>query len=91
LQQRVKRVELALDVWPFWLDVAMDHAASARVARHELVAAHQPALEGDIVPDVRAELLTRECKNGMVAIAAAAFAWTTSMPVSGRVSRGSPS
>jgi hypothetical protein len=67
------RFEVMLDVWPFWLDVALEHAASAVRARSRLEAL---ALRSgtDTLEKHHADPLVRECKAGMVAISAAAFA-----------------
>lgn len=66
--------EVMLDVWPFWLDIAIDQAAAASRARWDLErAASASGIETlEAVP--HGELLASECKAGMVAIAAAAFA-----------------
>jgi hypothetical protein len=68
------RFEVALDVWPFWLDVAIDHAFLAMKARSSLKEAIEQACGGQIDATVQADLMASECKAGMVAIAAAAFA-----------------
>lgn len=68
------RFEVALDVWPFWLDVAIDHASSALQVRKELTEAINVAGEENVDGTVKGDLLAGECKAGMVAIAASAFA-----------------
>lgn len=65
--------QVALDVWPMWLDVAIDHAIRAVEARSELAKEFRDA-DGKIEGDVQARLMSEEAKAGMVAIAAAAFA-----------------
>jgi hypothetical protein len=67
------RFEVMLDVWPFWLDVALEHAASAMRARGRLEAL-AIASGTDTLEKRHASPLIRECKAGMVAISAAAFA-----------------
>lgn len=61
-------VEVLLDVWPYWLDVGMDHAAQAREARHRLESLDPE--DGERVGLVLGE----ECRASMVAMSAAAFA-----------------
>ena len=65
--------QVALDVWPMWLDVAIDHAVRALEVRSELVKELDVA-DGKIEGDLQARLMSEEAKAGMVAIAAAAFA-----------------
>jgi len=65
--------QVALDVWPMWLDVAIDHAVRAVEARSELAKELRVA-DGEIEGDLQARLMSEEAKAGMVAIAAAAFA-----------------
>jgi hypothetical protein len=60
--------EVLLDVWPYWLDVGMDHTREATLTRIQL-------READASDDkAKATLLSEECQSGMVAICAAAFA-----------------
>jgi hypothetical protein len=63
-------LELALDMWPHWLDVAIDSADAARSARSDLIAAVAEALDGQ----AKGRVLERECKAAMVAMAAAGIA-----------------
>jgi hypothetical protein len=64
-------LELALDMWPHWLDVAIDSADAARSARSDLMAAvAAEALDGQ----AKGRVLERECKAAMVAMAAAGIA-----------------
>lgn len=64
-------LELALDMWPHWLDVAIDSADAARSARSDLMsAAAAEALDGQ----AKGRFLERECKAAMVAMAAAGIA-----------------
>jgi hypothetical protein len=55
-------------VWPYWLDIGIDHAVEALKYRGLL----QNAVEGS--DEAKASFLEAECKAGMVAISAAAFA-----------------
>ncbi|MBY5163144.1 hypothetical protein [Salsipaludibacter albus] len=64
---------VALDVWPMWLDVAIEHAQTAQMARLELEAASGKGREG-ADPSLLADLMTQECRASLVAISAAAFA-----------------
>lgn len=66
--------QVALDVWPIWLDVALQHATEALEARSRLIAAVENAPNGEIEGDLQARLMKEEATAGMVAIAAAAFA-----------------
>ena len=66
--------EVALDVWPMWLDVALDHAVQAAKVRLELEDAVRSAGESGLEGKDQAALMTGECQAGMVSIAAAAFA-----------------
>lgn len=60
--------EVLLDVWPYWLDVGMNHTREATHARLQLQ-------ETDPSDDkAKAVLLSEECQSSMVAICAAAFA-----------------
>ena len=61
-------LEVRLDIWPYWLDIGMDHAVEALSTRQGLIEAAQGPDE------TKSSLLEAECKTGMVAIAAAAFA-----------------
>jgi hypothetical protein len=61
-------IEVLLDVWPFWLDIGMDHAAQATTARRALQSV-DPADDTE-----KGSLLGAECKASMVALSAAAFA-----------------
>lgn len=60
--------EVSLDMWPAWLEIAAAHAAAAEDARQRLAAAD--AADGETV----GALLAEECREGMVAMAAAAIA-----------------
>ncbi len=66
--------EVALDVWPMWLDVALEHAVQAAQVRSELQAAVRAAGDAGLEGETQAALMTAECQAGMVSIAAAAFA-----------------
>lgn len=66
--------EVALDVWPMWLDVALEHAVEAAQVRSELEAAVRAAGDAGLEGKSQAALMTAECRAGMVSIAAAAFA-----------------
>lgn len=66
--------QVALDVWPMWLDVAIDHAVRAVEARSELAHELRGAVDGKVEGDLQARLMSEEAKAGMVAIAASAFA-----------------
>jgi hypothetical protein len=68
------RVEVALEIWPFWLDIAVEQAERAISIRDELKAAADSAGEAGIEGEVQADLLVREFKAGVIAIAAVAFA-----------------
>jgi hypothetical protein len=74
-RQRIStvRFEVMLDVWPFWLDVALDHAGNAVRARGKLEALAKTS-GTDTLERRHADPLARECKAGMVATSAAAFA-----------------
>lgn len=61
--------EVRLDVWPYWLDVGLEHALAALHARGEL-----EGRASEQTGQWTAELLEKECRAGMVAIASAAFA-----------------
>ncbi|MGW5239926.1 hypothetical protein ACWEOW_13420 [Monashia sp. NPDC004114] len=63
---------MLLDVWPMWLDVAIDHAVLARDAREKLRA--ELAADPGMDEDRKGALLVEECTAGMVSICAAAFA-----------------
>jgi hypothetical protein len=60
--------EVSLDMWPSWLEIASTHAAAADDARSRLVAADRA--DGEAI----GALLAEECREGMVAMAAAAIA-----------------
>jgi hypothetical protein len=60
--------EIRLDIWPWWLDIGIDHAAQALASRGRLLTV-VGGPEGE-----KADALESECKAGMVAISAAAFA-----------------
>lgn len=66
------KFEVLLDVWPMWLDVAIDHAVLATQAEAKL----KEELGADVGMDEtrKAELLIEQCTAGMVSICAAAFA-----------------
>lgn len=58
--------QIAFEMWPLWMRVAIDHEQSARVARQQLI---------DATDDTqRAAALNDETRAGMVAISACAFA-----------------
>lgn len=59
-------VELLQDVWPYWLDIGIDHAADAIATREQL-----KALKGS--SDEQGTLLSLECRASMVAMGSAAF------------------
>jgi hypothetical protein len=65
-------LEVALDVWPMWLDVAIEHAEAAQTARDELalIANGEEGTDAQAIGD----LMTRECQASLVAVAASAFA-----------------
>lgn len=81
-------LEVALDVWPFWLDIGIDHAAGSRSARQALDAALASAGDEPLEGERQTALMAEECKAGMVAIGAAAFRLTTSTALFGRSFRG---
>lgn len=62
------RVEVALDVWEHWLEIARKHLDDAESSRVALVAAHA---KGD--EQGKGECLGAELQAGMVATSAAAF------------------
>ncbi len=68
------RMEVALEIWPFWLDIAVEQAERAIGVRDELTAAAEAAGEAGIEGEQQADLLVREFKAGVIAIAAVAFA-----------------
>jgi hypothetical protein len=61
------KVEMGFDLWPYWLDIAADHAETALSHASDL-----GRLSGQEMP--QAALLADECRAGMVSIAASAFA-----------------
>lgn len=63
------RVELSIDMWPYWVDIAMDQVLLAHSAREQLLAA---ITDGD--GNAKGKALIEECKASMVAISACAFA-----------------
>lgn len=68
------RMEVALDIWPFWLDIAVEQAERALGVRRELQSAVEAAKGAGIEGDLQTDLLVREFQAGMLAIAAVAFA-----------------
>jgi hypothetical protein len=62
-------VELGRDIWPVWLDIAVDKTATAEAAHSELLAAIE-AKDNDQI----ANALDTESQSSMVAVAASAFA-----------------
>lgn len=67
-------VEIALDMWPMWLDVSVASARSSAAARSELELAIAQAGEDPLGGEDQAKLLAAECMPSMVGIAASAFA-----------------
>ena len=63
------RPQIAWELWPLWLRVAIDHETLATVARCELMGA-----DGADNDRRRADLVEEETRAGLVAITAAAFA-----------------
>jgi hypothetical protein len=63
------RPQVAWELWPLWLRVAIDHEAAAADARQRLATA-----KGSEMDQLRAELIEEETRAGMVAISAVAFA-----------------
>lgn len=59
-------IEMGLDLWPSWFEIAVDHT--------EIAAGAAAKLKPQLSDDERGALLATECKSAMVAIAAAAFA-----------------
>jgi hypothetical protein len=57
-----------LDIWPWWLDIGIDHAKQALASRGRLLAVAGGPEEK------KGHALESECKAGMVAVSAAAFA-----------------
>lgn len=66
---QVIEFQVSLDVWPYWIDIGMDHADLARKARRELEEAVAEDRDAD-----KGIHLEAECKAGMVACSAAGFA-----------------
>lgn len=62
------RPQLAWEMWPLWLRVAIEHEALAKVARGRLRDADNP--EDD---QLRADLIEHETRAGMVTLSATAF------------------
>lgn len=62
------RPQIAWEIWPLWLRVAIDHEAAAKVAREQLATADGP--DDD---QRRASLVEEETRAGMVTVSAAAF------------------
>lgn len=65
----LRKIEVSLDVWPYWLDIAIDNAIVAREARAELQTAATEGRDADKGPH-----LVDECKASMIACSAGAFA-----------------
>ena len=63
------RLEVSIDMWPYWADVALDHVVAAQSARRRLLAAVAAADE-----TAKGIALGEECSASMVAISACAFA-----------------
>jgi hypothetical protein len=61
-------VEIAFDIWPAWLSIAIEHENGAVAAHAELLEAPAQA------KDEQAAALRHEARAGMVSIAASAFA-----------------
>jgi hypothetical protein len=65
----LRKIEVSLDVWPYWLDIAINNAIVAREARAELQTAAAEGRDADKGPH-----LVDECKASMIACSAGAFA-----------------
>jgi hypothetical protein len=65
------RPMIAWEVWPLWIETAIDHAAAATDSRRQLVLAQG---DDDVGSQKRARLLTDETIAGMVVISSVAFA-----------------
>ena len=62
------RPQIAWELWPLWLRVAIDHEAAAVTVRRQLAASGDASQDG-----LRAQLIEDETRAGLVAIAATAF------------------
>ncbi len=62
------RPQVAWEVWPLWLRIAIDHEATAARVRRKLLSAGD---QGD--GQLRAKLIEEETRAGMVAVSATAF------------------
>lgn len=69
LQPDPVRLELLVEMWPHWLEIAFGHARAARDSHVRLLAAHD-ARDGDAVD----QALRDELRGSMQAICSAAFA-----------------
>jgi hypothetical protein len=67
------QIGTVLDIWPMWLDVAIEHAEAAQEGRDELGALLAGGRD-EADPQTVGDLMTRECQASLVAIAASAFA-----------------
>jgi hypothetical protein len=63
------KVELAIDLWEHWLQIADEHYEAALAARKQLETVHAAGDE-----EAKGAALGRELRAGMVAASAAAFA-----------------
>lgn len=64
----VQRVEVSLDVWPHWLEIALQHSKDANRAHEGLLS----ALASQDQPGIQ-DALEHELRSSMHAISAAAF------------------
>lgn len=67
-------IAVAMDIWPMWLDVAIDNARSATDWRTTLASELGPDRTPLSDPHRQAMLLNEQCKSAMVSICASAFA-----------------